>query len=76
MSASRAHANAEVIRELRIRSGIGHAEFCQRAGIAQSTLWRIEHGAHKYPHVGTLGKIARTLGVQVPTIIHRVEEAA
>jgi transcriptional regulator with XRE-family HTH domain len=50
------------IRELRKERKMSQTELAQRAGVALMTISRLERGEHD-PHVRTLSRIARGLGV-------------
>lgn len=50
------------IRELRKGRKMSQAELAEAAGVALMTISRLERGEHD-PHVGTLTRIARGLGV-------------
>lgn len=52
------------VREWREQRGITYRELAERAGIALSTLYRIESGAAS-PTVVMLEKLGRALGVDV-----------
>jgi transcriptional regulator with XRE-family HTH domain len=50
------------IRRLRKDRRLSQTELAERAGVALMTISRIERGEHD-PHIRTLGRIARALGV-------------
>ena len=52
------------IRRLRKERRFNQTELAERAGVAMMTISRIERGEHD-PHVRTLARIARALGVSV-----------
>jgi transcriptional regulator with XRE-family HTH domain len=53
----------ELIRRYRGRSGMTQEELASRAGVAASTLIRIESGEAKRPRVGTLSRLSEVLGI-------------
>ncbi len=50
------------LKEARMGAYLTTRELAKRAGVAASTLWRIEQGKH-IPHISTMRKIADVLGV-------------
>ena len=54
----------QVIRELRIESGLSQVAFAERAGLFQTYLSRVENGLAN-PTVNALDVIAATLGVTI-----------
>ena len=50
------------IRELRKQKRLSQTELAEKAGVALMTVSRLERGEHD-PHVRTLSRIARSLGV-------------
>ena len=50
------------IRELRKKRKLSQTELAEKAGVALMTISRLERGEHD-PHVRTLWRIARSLGV-------------
>jgi transcriptional regulator with XRE-family HTH domain len=65
----------ERIATLREERALTQAELAEKAGISPSTLSLIESGHVTRPHVGTVRKIARALGIE-PEDLRRVEELA
>ncbi len=63
----------ERIATLREEQALTQAELAERAKISPSTLSLIENGKVPHPHVGTIRKIARALGVE-PQDLRRTEE--
>ena len=63
----------EQIATLREERALTQVELAERARISPSTLSLIESGKVPRPHVGTIRKIARALGVE-PQDLRRVEE--
>jgi transcriptional regulator with XRE-family HTH domain len=64
----------ERIATLREEQALTQAELANRANISPSTLSLIESGKVPHPHVGTIRKIARALGVE-PQELRRTEES-
>jgi transcriptional regulator with XRE-family HTH domain len=58
------------IREWRKRRKLSYRELAKRAGIALSTLYRVESGAAS-PTVDLLTKLAAALGVHVTELLPR-----
>lgn len=54
----------ELIRRYRGRSGMTQEELARKAGVAASTLIRIESGEAKRPRVGTLSRLSEVLGIR------------
>jgi len=65
----------ERIATLREERALTQAELAEKAGISPSTLSLIESGKVPKPHVGTIRKIARALGIE-PRELRRTEELA
>lgn len=63
----------EQIATLREEQALTQVELAERARISPSTLSLIESGKVPRPHVGTIRKIARALGVE-PQDLRRAEE--
>jgi transcriptional regulator with XRE-family HTH domain len=63
----------ERIATLREEQALTQADLAERARISPSTLSQIESGKVPRPHVGTVRKIARALGVE-PQDLRRAEE--
>jgi len=61
----------EQIATLREEKALTQVELAQKANISPSTLSQIESGKVPRPHVGTMRKIARALGVE-PAKLRRV----
>lgn len=56
------------IRELRKERRMSQTELAEKAGVALMTISRLERGEHD-PHMRTLWRIARSLGVPVVELI-------
>jgi XRE family transcriptional regulator, regulator of sulfur utilization len=56
------------IRELRKEQRMSQTELAQKAGVALMTISRLERGEHD-PHMRTLVRIARSLGVPLLELI-------
>jgi transcriptional regulator with XRE-family HTH domain len=65
----------ERIASLREEQALTQADLAEKARISPSTLSQIESGRVPRPHVGTVRKIARALGVE-PQDLRRTEELA
>ncbi len=65
----------ERIATLREEQALTQADLAERARISPSTLSQIESGKVPRPHVGTIRKIARALGVE-PQDLRKTEELA
>src|SRR5215210_6481658 len=63
----------EQIATLREEQALTQAELAEAARISPSTLSQIESGRVPSPHVGTVRKIARALGVE-PAELRRAKE--
>jgi transcriptional regulator with XRE-family HTH domain len=53
----------EKLRRLRRGKAWTQEQLAEEAGISPSTVVEIENGKRKSPHPGTLGKLARALGI-------------
>ena len=56
------------IRKLRKQQKLSQTELAEKAGVALMTISRIERGEHD-PHVRTLVRIARALGVSTISLM-------
>ena len=65
----------ERIASLREEQALTQADLAERARISPSTLSQIESGKVPRPHVGTVRKIARALGIE-PQDLRKAEEPA
>src|SRR5215210_464280 len=65
----------ERIATLREEQALTQTELAEAARISPSTLSQIESGRVPRPHVGTVRKIARALGIE-PAELRRTEEPA
>lgn len=56
-----------LIRELRLRRGLGVPQLAEAAGIGVTTLYQIERGecVGHGPRISTVGRLAEALGVEV-----------
>lgn len=66
-------ALGETVKRLRIERDIGPRGLAFDAEISESTLTDLENGV-KEPRWGTLRRIARALGVELPVILAKAEE--
>ena len=57
------------VRELRTRRGWSQAELGRRAGVAASTVNRVERGETTTLSLGNLERLARALGVSPRSLI-------
>ena len=64
------------IRIARKAAGLSQEEVARRAGLSLKGMGEIERGDIEDPHISSLAKIARALGVPVETLIKEEEEAA
>ncbi len=63
--------NVDRLKELRIDQGLSQRALAQRAGLSQTSVWKIERGGGANP--ATLKKLADVLGVR-PTALVKGEE--
>jgi DNA-binding XRE family transcriptional regulator len=54
--------NVEKLQELRINQGLSQRRLAELAGVANTSVWKIEHGGGANP--ATLKKLADVLGVK------------
>jgi transcriptional regulator with XRE-family HTH domain len=54
--------NVDKLKELRIDQGLSQRALAQRAGLSQTSIWKIERGGGANP--ATLKKLADVLGVR------------
>jgi len=54
----------DLIREIRLQSGLTQAELARRSGLPRSVLSTYEHG-HRQPSVAALARIAAAAGVEL-----------
>jgi transcriptional regulator with XRE-family HTH domain len=59
--------NVEKLRELRIDQGLSQRRLSELAGVSNTTVWHIEHGAGASP--ATLKKLADVLGVRASELV-------
>ena len=64
------------IRIARKAAGLSQEEVARRAGLSLKGMGEIERGDIEDPHISSLAKIARALGVPVEALIKEEEEAA
>ncbi len=53
------------VREIRQQRGITVYELAKRSGLAQSFVWRLDHGTATSPGIGSLVKLAKALDCEV-----------
>ena len=63
----------ERIAELREERALTQVELAERARISPSTLSLIESGKVEHPHVSTIRKLAKALGVEPEILVAEVE---
>jgi len=54
--------NVDKLKELRINRGLSQRRLAELAGVANTSVWKIEHGGGANP--ATLKKVADVLGVR------------
>ena len=64
------------IRIARKAAGLSQEEVARRAGLSLKGMGEIERGDIEDPHISSLAKIARALGVPVEALINEEEEPA
>lgn len=67
-------AIAETIRALREDAGLSQAAVAARAGLTPPSIEEVESGEHE-PTYGTMRRLARGLGLSLPDLVKRIEEA-
>lgn len=65
------HHLGQVIRDLRIASGLSQVEFAERSGLYQTYLSRVENGRAN-PTLNAMQVIAQTLGVSIFDLFEKV----
>jgi len=61
--------DVDKLKELRIDQGLSQRELSERAGISNTSVWKIERGGGANP--ATLKKIADVLGVRASELVKR-----
>ena len=59
----------ENIKRLRMRQGLSQEEFAKASGVKYTTLTKIESNVIKKPSVLIMAKIAKSLGVNIESLI-------
>ncbi len=59
--------NVDKLKELRIDEGLSQRALAQRAGLSQTSIWKIERGGGANP--ATLKKLADVLGVRATDLV-------
>jgi transcriptional regulator with XRE-family HTH domain len=59
--------NVRRLQELRVDKGWTQRKLAERAGVTQTTIWKIEHGGRA--NAGTLKKIGDALGVRASELM-------
>lgn len=67
-SARRLHTTGDSIRSLRLAMGLTQREVCRRAGVAVSTLSRLESG-EAMPTVDVLARISEVVGARLELVL-------
>jgi transcriptional regulator with XRE-family HTH domain len=65
--------NVDKLKELRIDEGLSQRALAQRAGLSQTSIWKIERGGGANP--ATLKKLADVLGVRPTDLVKGVADA-
>jgi transcriptional regulator with XRE-family HTH domain len=63
----RLETDVDKLYELRMNAGLSQRELAERAGINNTSVWKLEHGGTVRP--ATLKKIANVLGVKPMDLI-------
>ncbi|WP_175511474.1 helix-turn-helix domain-containing protein [Alicyclobacillus macrosporangiidus] len=61
------------VREVRQQRGITTYELAKRSGLAQSFVWKLDHGKIKSPSINTLTKLAKALDCSVDDLYEEEE---
>ena len=61
------------LKELRIDQGLSQRALAQRAGLSQTSIWKIERGGGANP--ATLKKLADVLGVRPTDLVKEASDA-
>lgn len=67
-SASTGTASGDLLRRLRVRSGLSQQELAVRSGISVRTLRSLEKGSVARPHAASIARLARALSVPADDI--------
>ncbi len=65
--------NVAKLKQLRIDEGLSQRALAQRAGLSQTSIWKIERGGGANP--ATLKKLADVLGVRPTDLVKGVADA-
>jgi transcriptional regulator with XRE-family HTH domain len=65
--------NVDKLKDLRIDQGLSQRALAQRAGLSQTSIWKIERGGGANP--ATLKKLADVLGVRPTDLVKGVADA-
>jgi transcriptional regulator with XRE-family HTH domain len=65
--------NVDKLKELRIDEGLSQRALAQRAGLSQTSIWKIERGGGANP--ATLKKLADVLGVRPTDLVKETSDA-
>jgi DNA-binding Xre family transcriptional regulator len=69
LSGALAAHNLAPVAALRLRAGLSQKELCERSGIPQPHLSRLENGHVPMPDVGTLRKLALALDTSIEEVM-------
>ena len=65
--------NVDKLKELRIDEGLSQRALAQRAGLSQTSIWKIERGGGANP--ATLKKLADVLGIRPTDLVKGASDA-
>ena len=65
--------NVDKLKELRIDEGLSQRALAHRAGLSQTSVWKIERGGGANP--ATLKKLADVLGVRATDLVKGASDA-
>src|SRR5262249_40573919 len=68
-AAMNTHTIGKVLKRLRAQRSLSQLALGKRSGVAQAQISRIEANKQKNPHLDTLAKLARALGVPVRELL-------
>ncbi len=66
-------AIARAISKLREEAYLSQASLAQKADLTPTSIGEVESGEHE-PTYGTMRRLARGLGVSLPTLVRAIEE--
>jgi transcriptional regulator with XRE-family HTH domain len=74
MSDSQLAALARAICKVREEADLSQASLAQKADLTPTSIGEVESGEHE-PTYGTMRRLARGLGISLPELVKRIEEA-